>query len=184
MTFGVGISESMDILAHALWTAAAGIPARRRLHRPLNIGWLIFWGVFPDIFSFGVPAIVRIWWYATGVTPHLLPDAKSPQHFQYVWQLYYASHSLITFGIVFGMVSLLMKRPVLELLGWGLHILIDIPTHQGMFALHFLWPLSRVGISGVRWENPRFLVANYSTLGLVYTWIWIAERRARRYQAS
>ena len=92
----------MDILAHALWTAAAGIPIRRRLHWPLNLGWLIFWSVFPDVFSFAVPAVVRIWWYATGVTPHLMPDAHSPLHFQWVWQLYYCSHSLITFGIAFG----------------------------------------------------------------------------------
>jgi len=66
----------MDILAHALWTAAAGVTIRRRLHRRLNLGWLIFWGVFPDIFSFAVPAIVRIWWYTTGVTAHRHPDAS------------------------------------------------------------------------------------------------------------
>jgi len=176
----------MDILAHALWTAAAGIPIRRRLHRPLNLGWLIFWGVFPDIFSFAVPAIVRIWWYATGVTPHLLPDAKGPQHFQFVWQLYYCSHSLITFGIVFGLIWLLRKRPVLEPLGWALHILIDIPTHQGIFVLHFLWPLSSFGVSGFRWENRWFLLANYCGLLLVYMWIWIAKRHAGtgRFQTS
>jgi len=168
----------MDILAHALWTAACGIPIRRRLRRPLNLGWLIFWGVFPDVFSFAVPAVVRIWWYATGVTPRLLPDANSPQHFQWVWQLYYASHSLVTFAFAFGLIWLLWKRPVLEFLGWALHILIDIPTHQGMFALHFLWPFSSFGVSGLRWENRWFLAANYCVLLVVYLWLWIARRRA------
>ena len=167
----------MDIFAHALWTAAAGISARRRLRRPIHLGWLIFWGIFPDVFSFLIPAAVRIWWYATGVTPHLLPDANSPQHFQFVWQLYYGSHSLITFGVVFGLIWLLRKRPVVELLGWGLHILIDIPTHQGIFALHFLWPLSSFSVSGLRWENRWFFTANYGVLLVVYAWKWIKNRR-------
>jgi len=169
----------MDILAHALWSAAAGLSVRRRIRRPIRLGWLIFWGVFPDVFSFSVPAIVRIWWYATGVTPHLMPDANSAHHFQYVWQLYYASHSLVIFGFAFAAIWLLKRRPVLELLGWALHILIDIPTHVGMFALHFLWPVSSISISGLRWENRWFLVANYGAMVLVYAWIWMNERRRK-----
>ena len=169
----------MDIFAHALWTAAAGVSVRRRFRPPIHLGWLIFWGVFPDVFSFTIPAVVRIWWYATGVTPHLLPDAKSPPHFQFVWQLYYGSHSLVMFGIVFGMFWLLRKRPALELLGWVLHILIDVPTHQGIFALHFLWPLSSFSVSGFRWENRWFLIANYSSLLLLYSFLWGKERFTR-----
>jgi len=169
----------MDILAHSLWTAAAGCSVPSRHRQSLRLGWLVFWGVFPDVFSFLIPAVIRIWWYATGVTPHLLPDANSSQHFQFVWQLYYASHSLVTFGFVFGVIWLLRKRPVLELLGWGLHIMIDIPTHQGMFALHFLWPLSSFGVSGLRWENRWFMATNYGALLLVYSWMWIKKRRER-----
>jgi hypothetical protein len=169
----------MDIVAHALWTTAAAIPLRQQLRRPINLGWAAFWGVFPDVFSFAIPAAVRIWWYATGVTASLRPDAKSAQHFQFVWQLYYCSHSLIVFAAVFGMVWVVARRPVLELLGWGLHILIDIPTHQGMFAVHFLWPLSSYGISGMRWESPWFLAANYGALIMVYFWMWVRDRRLR-----
>ncbi len=169
----------MDIFAHALWTAAVGLSARRRIRRPINLGWLVFWGVFPDVFSFAIPAIVRILWFATGVTPHLMPDAKSPPHFQWVWPLYYASHSLVIFIVVFGVMWTLLKRPVLELVGWLLHILIDIPTHQGIFALHFLWPLSSFSVSGLRWENRWFFAANYGALLLVYCVILIQWRRQR-----
>jgi hypothetical protein len=166
----------MDIFAHALWTGAVGLSVRHRIRRPISLGWLVFWGVFPDVFSFVIPAIVRISWYATGVTPHLLPDAKSPPHFQWVWHLYYASHSMATFAVVFGVMWLLKKRPPLVLLGWLFHILIDIPMHQGMFALHFLWPLSSFAISGVRWENRWFMMANYGALLLVFSWMWIKKR--------
>lgn len=169
----------MDILAHGLWTTAVAVPLRRRLREPFRIGLAAFWGVFPDVFSFAIPAIVRIWWYATGVTSTLRPDANSAQHFQFVWQLYDASHSLVVFAMIFGIFWLVKRRPVLELLGWGLHILIDIPTHQGMFAVHFLWPLSRLSFSGIRWENGWFLAVNYGALLIVFTWMWLRRREQR-----
>jgi hypothetical protein len=169
----------MDIFAHALWTAGAAIALRRRLRRPLSLSWAILWGVFPDIFSFAIPALVRIWWYLSGTTSSLLPDPHGPQHFRFVWTLYYASHSLLVFALVFGIAWLLAKRPLLEMLAWGLHILIDIPTHQRIFALHFLWPLSSYRISGLRWESHWFLAANYTALFLLYSWIWIGDRRRR-----
>ena len=169
----------MDILAHALWTAGAALPIRRRLRRPVSLCWAIFWGVFPDIFSFGIPALVRSWWYLRGTTSSLLPEPHGPQHFQFVWTLYYASHSLLIFGLAFGIAWFLAKCPILEMLAWGLHILIDIPTHQGIFALHFLWPLSPYSLSGLRWENHWFFAANYTALVLLYSWLWIgAKRRA------
>lgn len=169
----------MDILAHALWTAGGALPLRRRLRRPLSLRGAIFWGVFPDVFSFAIPALVRIWWYLSGTTSSLLPDPHGPQHFRFVWTLYYASHSLVIFGLAFGIVWLFAKRPILEMLGWSLHVLIDIPTHQGIFALHFFWPLSSYGISGFRWENHWFMAANYASLFLLYAWIWIGVRRPR-----
>ncbi|HLV89366.1 MAG TPA: hypothetical protein VKV39_20440 [Candidatus Sulfotelmatobacter sp.] len=174
----------MDILAHALWTAGAALLIRRRLRRTLSPSWAVFWGVFPDLFSFAVPAVVRIWWYLSGTTSSLLPDAHGPQHFRYVWTLYYASHSLLVFGVVFGVVWILAKRPVLEMSAWCLHILIDIPTHQGIFALHFLWPLSSYAVSGIRWESHWFIATNYGALFLLYSWMWLVARRRRISVAS
>ncbi len=167
----------MDVLAHALWTAPAAIAARQRSRYPIHLGWAVFWGIFPDLFSFTVPAVLRVWWYATGVTASLLPDAKSAQRLQFVWRLYYGSHSLIVFATVFGVVWVLARRPVLELLGWGLHILIDIPTHKGIFAVPFLWPLSSFALSGIRWESGWFLVINYTALLLIFSWMWVRKRR-------
>ena len=94
----------MDIIAHALWTTAAAKLARDKTRQPLRLGWAAVWGVFPDLFSFTVPAVVRIWWYVTGTTHSLLPDAHSAPRFQFVWQLYHCSHSLLVFAAVFGLV--------------------------------------------------------------------------------
>jgi LexA-binding, inner membrane-associated putative hydrolase len=167
----------MDILGHGLWSAAAGRYSNRRVHPPLSIGWAAFWGVFPDLFSFTVPAAVRIWWWLSGATSSLLPQPGGPQ-FPFVWHLYNASHSLVPFTAVFGIVWALQRRPPLALLGWALHIVIDIFTHQGMFAVQFLWPLSSIAISGVRWENPWFLTANY--LALVVVWSMLRLKRKSR----
>jgi hypothetical protein len=168
--------QAMDIISHALWTVAAATSFCRRTAQPIKLRWAAFWGIFPDVFSFAIPAVVRIWWYATGVTPSLLPDAKTAGRFQFVWQLYHGSHSLIIFSAVFGIVWIAAKRPIVEMLGWALHILIDIPTHQGIFAIRFLWPLSSYGFSGLRWENRWFTAVNYVALLFCYVWIWITRR--------
>jgi hypothetical protein len=166
----------MDIFAHALWTAAAARYSTRKTHLPLNAGSAAFWGVFPDLLSFTVPAATRIWWWATGTTKSLLPQPGGPQ-FPYVWTLYNASHSLIPFTALFGILWLVLRRPPLVLLGWALHILIDIFTHRGMFAIQFLWPFSATAIDGIRWENPWFLAANYAGLAVFWALYRISCRR-------
>lgn len=173
------LERLVDIFAHALWTTAVAVPARQKLNRPLSLGWAAFRGVFPDLFSFTVPAILRIWWLATRVTHSLRPDPESAKRLQFAWQLYHCSHSLITFAAVFAIVWLVKGRPVLEMLGWLLHILLDIATHQGIFAIHFLWPFSAYSVSALRWENPTFFAANYGALLAVYVWLWVRSRRTR-----
>ena len=106
----------------------------------------------------------------------LLPDPESAKRLQFAWQLYHSSHSLITFTAVFALVWLVKGRPVFEMLGWLLHILLDIATHQGIFAIHFLWPFSGYSVSALRWENRSFFVANYAALVVVYLWLWIRHR--------
>ncbi len=195
----------MDIVSHALWTAAAASSARamwrascppvagkiagaaRRIAcatpRPPSPLWAVLWGVFPDAVSFTVPAVVRTWWFLTGQTTSLLPQPGSRQ-FQFVWQLYDGSHSAVVFAVVFGMVWLAARRPALAMLGWALHIAVDVPTHRGMFAVHFLWPLSRFGVNGVPWESRWLLAANFAALAGVYGWMWRWRKRGRSPQAE
>jgi ABC-type dipeptide/oligopeptide/nickel transport system permease subunit len=122
--------------------------------------------------------VVGIWWYATGVSHSLKPDAQTAQRFQFVWQLYNGSHSLLVFGAVLGLVWGWFGVRCGSFWGWGLHILIDIPTHTGIFAIHFLGPLSSYRFEGIRWENPWFMAVNYGALLAVFGWMWRA-RRAR-----
>jgi len=166
----------MDIFAHGLWATAAAIGVKRKAPVRIRVGWAAWWGVFPDLFAFTIPFTVMIWHRlldsaATDV-PHGLP------HLSLAWQLYQFSHSLVIFAAVFGVVRLLAGRPVLELLTWPLHILLDIPTHTlRFFPTPFLWPISSFKASGISWATPWFMLLNYGALATVFLLLWWTGRR-------
>jgi hypothetical protein len=169
----------VDIFAHGLWAGAAATAANRKLKRPVRIGWAVFWGVFPDLFAFAIPMALLMWTrFSQGLAA--MPARGQPR-WSLAWQLYHVSHSLIIFGTVFGLVWLVTRRPALELLGWLLHILIDIPTHTArFFPTPFLWPVSSYYFSGIRWGERWFMLANYSALLIVYLLLWWTARRRKR----
>jgi hypothetical protein len=108
----------------------------------------------------------------TGASKTLLPDGRGP-HFEWVWGLYNFTHSAIVFCFCFGAFWLLVQKPVLEMLGWAIHIIVDVFTHGGMFAIKFLWPVSSVHVDGKRWETAWFLAANYTALASLYVWLYL-----------
>jgi len=159
----------VDIFAHGLWAAAAARvsngrePARRRV----SVAWVAFFGVFPDLFAFAWPITRALWARLFEGAGHAHPDRDL------AWNLYHFSHSLIVFGAVFGVVWLVKKRPAWELLGWALHILIDIPSHSlRFFPTPFLWPLSDYRFGGISWANRWFMLANYTSLAAAYIALW------------
>jgi len=101
-------------------------------------------------------------------------------HLGLAWQLYQISHSLFVFGAVFGLAWLVLRRPAFELLGWALHILIDIPSHSlQFFATPFLWPVSSYRFDGISWGVRWFMITNYSCLAAAYLLLWWTRRRRR-----
>lgn len=155
----------MEIVAHGLWTAAAAIAARGSTGVHLRTGWAVWWGVFPDVLAFG-PMIAAGLWLRLAGGPH-------QGHIHLGVPLYPAGHSLLVFLAAFGLASLLARRPVFEMLGWLLHILIDIPTHSlSYYATRFLWPLSDFRIDGIAWWTPWFWAATYGALAVVYVLLW------------
>ncbi len=161
----------MDIFAHVLWTGAAAAVVRRKLDRPLHLKRAALWGALPDLVTFTVPAVLRIWWWLSGASRSLLPDANAPR-FEWAGGLYDCSHSALVFAVVFGAVWLLVRHPVLEISGWALHISVDIFTHRGWFATRFLWPVLSFRFDGIPWETGWFLAVNYAALTLVYWRLW------------
>lgn len=177
----------MDIFAHGLWAGAAGVAAKRKLRRPIPSGWVVLWGVFPDLFAFTPTFVLMFWlhWFGNPPAPlsrfgggvrEMLPVFLQPHN------LYLISHSLVIFGLLYGGTWLLRRKPALVLLTWPLHILMDIPTHRaGRFGTPFLWPISDYRFDGTSWGQRWFMILNYTAIAAAYLtlllWWYFSRRR-------
>ncbi|MEI8175235.1 MAG: hypothetical protein WCG28_04770 [bacterium] len=167
----------MDILAHTLWTTAVArkgnIEGEKKDKKfKVNLFWTAFMGIFPDFFAFTLPFVFSFYKVISGQqqfgsfnTRHQVADGFNLSH-----TLYQYSHSLILWLLVFLIFWLIFRRPVWELLGWALHILIDIPSHSVLFfPTPFLFPISTyVFPYGVAWSNMYFMIINYTALALLW----------------
>jgi hypothetical protein len=160
-----GRGNTLDILSHGLW----GAIAFGRRNRPSF--WLAFViGLAPDLLSFGILyGAVSLGMADTPDFSHgTPPESTIPQ---YVHQLYNVTHSFVVFLLVFLLVWRLLGRPVWELAAWGLHVLVDVPTHSSaFFPTPVLWPIVDWKFNGWQWMAPAILIPNYVLLGLCYMW--------------
>jgi len=174
----------MDIFSHGLWAGVAAKGLNKREGKPrINVWVMALWGMFPDLFSFTITFMWLIWGLVFGGlalgqfgTNH--PPLAEPLSQNTAWVfhlsgvLYNVSHSLIIFAIVFFAVWAYFKQARLELLGWLLHILIDVPTHTYVFyPTPVFWPVFDWKFSGFSWGQPWFIILNYSLLLVVYVWL-------------
>lgn len=169
----------VDILSHGLW---GGIAFGRR-NRPSF--WLAFLlGLAPDLLSFGILFLAATLGMAdrpdfSQGTP---PESSIPR---YVHHLYNVTHSLMVFLAAFFLVWALRKRPVWELGAWGLHVLVDVPTHSAaFFPTPIFWPLLSWTFDGWQWMNPVILIPNYVLLALCYGWFASQSFRAGKRRRS
>lgn len=168
----------MDILAHGLWSGAVVKAVNKKISKPLNFWKTVWWGIFPDLFAFTVPFLGLLWhftFYGVNLADIPGPSAIEPPPTDTFWffrlaaPLYHISHSAVIFVAVFGIVWLILRRPVLEMTAWLLHIFIDIPTHSyRFFPTPFLWPLSEWKFNGFSWGTPWFMVFNYTAIIILY----------------
>jgi len=177
----------MDIFAHGLWAGAGAVAANRKWGKQIRWGWACFWGMFPDLFAFTPMflTLIRFRFFGQGFTPRLLFSRALREALPPLLQpttLYPVSHSLVIFAVVFVSVWRLRRRPSLAMLGWSLHILMDIPTHgSGTYRTPFLWPVSSYRFSGIWWTAPWFMIFNYSALAVIYlTLLYLSVTRRRQ----
>ncbi len=177
----------MDVLAHTLW-ANAGARAGNKLSQKkggsfhTNVGWTAFFGIFPDLFAFTIPFVLAFYKVIFGgqSLSGLRDHHGLAGGFDTAAYLYQFSHSLVVWAFVFGVVWYFAKRPRYELLGWALHILIDIPSHAiGFYPTPFLFPISEYRFPyGVSWSNTWYMIINYSALAFVWVRIILKKMRS------
>lgn len=164
----------MEILAHTLWATAAAKAVNHKGAARISVGWFAAWAAFPDLFAF-VPEVLAALAYRA------FAAAPAHPHFHHLLgiDLYAPTHSLAVFAPVFLVVSLILRRPAWNMLGWALHVLMDIPTHSARYPTPFLWPVSSYRIIGIAWRQWWFMALNYAMLAAVFILLQIARRRAR-----
>ena len=138
-----------------------------------NFWWAFGIGVAPDIFSFGIFSGMAVLGLASnpGWSAGPPPASLIPP---YVHLLYNITHSLIIFALVFFVVWFLRQKPFLPLLAWGIHILMDIPTHSTeFFPTPFLWPFfNNIRFDGIPWSNPVIFIPNVVLLVVLYIYFF------------
>lgn len=169
----------MDIVSHGLWAGTAYKAANKNKEKKFNVKAAAFWGMFPDLFAFTIPCIWILSSLVLGnmtmdeLPPHLAAMEPAQSDTLFVLRLasglYNISHSVFIFLLIFCLVYLLTKKTSWVMGGWLLHIIIDIPTHSyGFFPTPFLWPVSQWKFNGFPWNNPWFMLINYSAIIVVY----------------
>ncbi|HYE22547.1 MAG TPA: metal-dependent hydrolase, partial [Verrucomicrobiae bacterium] len=144
----------MDVLAHGLWTNIMYkvIPQTRNNCRTTL--WGIAFGVLPDLVSFAPFFLYYLYRILFTGQKFIFGPPAFPDNplFKYASESYNYTHSFVIWLAVAVVVWLFLKRFPWILLGWALHIFIDIFTHtEEFFATPFLFPLSDFKVSVISW---------------------------------
>ncbi len=169
----------MDVLAHTLWANALFHLkyAKERRQRYIAAAF----GVVPDLIGF-VPLTIYVLYNRLTLSPGTYQTYTS-WTFTYAEHAYNYTHSFVIFLVAVLIVMAIRKGKLYwPMLGWGLHILIDIFTHPDFYQTPFLFPLSGFKFyGGISWAHPVFMAINYGLLILVYIIIfWYRSKRLKR----
>ena len=176
----------MDILAHGLWAGAAvmAIAPQRKPRRAIWV-WTVVLAVMPDL-GHMLPvtgwAMSTLsggdWWQYAMAVPGLEPAMPEAVRLL-AHHLHCVLHSAVVAAAVTALVWWRWRVLWLPLLGWWLHIVIDVFTHSAdFFPSPIFYPFTYWGFDGWAWNQPAALVSNYVALGGV--WLWLLQTRQRK----
>jgi len=154
----------MDTLAHGLWAIVIYKILNIKLKKRFKIWQAFVFGIFPDIFSFGIAISVMLAGLASGKDMSIFnPSAGYSFLYDLTVLLYNASHSIIIFMLTFFIAYLIFKKPIWVLGAWLFHIIVDIPSHGvGAWATPYLWPFPTPFFDGFPWwQNIWVTMINY-----------------------
>ena len=158
----------MDAFSHALWGGGLfGYRGHMRL--------ALFFGVFPDLASFGL-------WLPSYYLNHGFVFGPPPLELIPAWVItnYNFSHSLVVAGTAVALAAAWKKEIAFAMLGWILHIFMDAPFHSiEYFPTHVFWPVSEWTFDGIAWSNPWIWFPNVAGLIVLYFWRWRTRLSSR-----
>ncbi len=165
----------MDFVSHALW---GGVSFGRSSKQTFLLAAGI--SILPDLLTEGLFMVL----YILGVGGMPGWEKGHPNITDYpifAQNLYNVTHSLLVFTILFLVIWAIARKPIWLVAAWGLHILIDIPTHsKALFPTPFLWPFSDFKVDGIGWDHPAILVVDAFLLLAAYAvWLYKPIRSSR-----
>jgi hypothetical protein len=164
----------MDIISHGLW---GGVVLGRK--RRIDFIFAFAFSVLPDIFAEGIMFLLIF--LGLDNMPGLEYGHPDITDFPvYAQNFYNTSHSLIVFIVIFTIAWIVRRKAFLPLAAWGIHILIDIPTHSyKLFPTPFLWPVSDFKIDGISWDSPVILIPDIALLIILYSF-WFYKQKVQK----
>ena len=152
----------MDILSHLL------ISNLVYKELPMADRWLaLVMGVFPDLASF--VGVFNIEFAKKLLFFKRIPAAYFPR---YVLLAYNITHSLLFWLATWMFFYLILHWTTAAIIvsSWGLHIVIDIFTHNSKsnLAARIFWPVSNWHFDGFMYTTKKFLISAYIIIALLY----------------
>jgi len=165
----------MDVFSHGLW---GGITVGRSSRKSY---WTAFaFGVAPDVIAFGPFMVTRLMDQGPEFFSHLGKRPELATIPEYVHSIYSVTHSLVVFALAFAIVWAIRRKPMMEMLAWGLHICMDIPTHSlKFFPTPFLWPVSDFHVNGTPWSSPYIFFPDWGLLIIIYVWYFHRKHKQK-----
>jgi membrane-bound metal-dependent hydrolase YbcI (DUF457 family) len=163
----------MDVVSHALW---GGVSFGRTNKKNFLLAAGI--SVLPDVLTEGLFFVLSV----AGVGGMPSWERGHPNITDYpmfAQNLYNVTHSIVVFAFAFGLLTIAFRRPVWVVAAWGLHVLIDMPTHSAaLFPTPFLWPISDLRIDGIGWDHPAIWAVDLVLLIAAYA-LWLNPKFQR-----
>lgn len=155
----------MDILAHGVYNVALQKTIKKDEHTRREVLVAFLWGIMPDLLAFSIP-------FSLAVLSGSLDHHVQAGGVDVADVLYPYTHSLVVFGAVFLILCAVLKKWYLPVLGWGFHILLDIPFHTPeFFPTPFLFPISDYTLPfGISWGSPLIWMATWV---VVLAWLLV-----------
>jgi membrane-bound metal-dependent hydrolase YbcI (DUF457 family) len=165
----------MDFVSHSLW---GGVCFGRKNTKTFLLAVSI--SILPDILTEGLFMVLYL--LKIGGMPGWEQGHPNISEYPiFAQNLYNITHSLIFFVVVFVLFWIFARKPIWIVAAWGLHILIDIPTHSlALFPTPFLWPISDIRFNGIGWDNPIILAVDIILLMVAYSLWFYRKFRLRK----
>tara|TARA_Y200000002_G_C22593531_1_gene626319 strand:- start:353 stop:838 length:486 start_codon:yes stop_codon:yes gene_type:complete len=154
----------MDTLSHAFWS--------RGLFGYRGNKWLpVFFGVMPDLISFGSLFIIKFFngTLSYSGAPTLESLSQLAPYPDWLFFMDNLSHSFITAFICITIVYYLNRNFVWPMLAWPFHILLDFSFHtKDFFPVKLFWPISDYSVNGISWSSPEVWFPNLAGIILLF----------------